>query len=152
MDIKETLHYHVCVSEYRSKIGSRGISVIRRAKMGSAYRQGKYNRPLREPRRAPLGTKIVSHMIMLTLPLSAVAHHGSPASHPRLTLAHLSSPLLTLAHPALPIKQPCSPFRTETDFVQVRIQVKQPAVVCFAFLFLGIFLCGIIVRKGGLID
>jgi hypothetical protein len=26
------------------------------------------------------------------------------------------------------LKQPCSPFRAETDFVQVRIQVKQPAV------------------------
>jgi hypothetical protein len=37
--------------------------------------------------------------------------------------------LLTVAHPALPIKQPCSPFQTETDFVQVRIQVKQPAAV-----------------------
>jgi hypothetical protein len=36
-------------------------------------------------------------------------------------------PLLTLAHPAKPITQPCSPFQTETDFVQVRIQVKQPA-------------------------
>ena len=48
------------------------------------------------------------------------------STHPRLTLA---SPLLTLAHTALPIKQPCSPFRTERDFVHVRIQVKQLAVV-----------------------
>ena len=44
-------------------------------------------------------------------------------------VARHSSPFLTLAHPALPIKLPCSPFRTETDFVQVGIQVKQPAVV-----------------------
>jgi hypothetical protein len=58
-------------------------------------------------------------MLVLTRPFSDVAHHCSPASHPRLTLTHLSSP----------IKQPCSPFRTETDFVQVRIQVKQPAVI-----------------------
>jgi hypothetical protein len=54
--------------------------------------EGKCNRALREPRWAPLGIKIASHMFMLTLPLSAVAHHCSPASYPRLTLTHLSSP------------------------------------------------------------
>lgn len=52
----------------------------------------KSNRALREPRPAPLGIKIASHMLMLTLPLSAVAHHCSPASYPRLTLTYLSSP------------------------------------------------------------
>lgn len=40
-----------------------------------------------------------------------------------------ASPLLTLAHPALLIKQPCSPFRIETDFVQVIILDKQLAVL-----------------------
>jgi hypothetical protein len=52
-------------------------------------------------------------MLML---VSAFAHHCSPASHLRLTLTH----------PALPKKRPCSFFRTETDFVQVGIQVKEP--------------------------
>jgi hypothetical protein len=93
MDVKETLwndeaesFYHVCISEYGSKIG---------------------NRAMREPRRAPLGTKIASLVLMLT----------STVAHP------LPTPLLTLAHPAFPIKQPCSPFRTETDFLDVRIGV-----------------------------
>lgn len=61
-------------------------------------------------------------MLQLTLPLSALAYHGSPASHLRLTLTHLS-------HLALPIKQPYSPFQTETDTVQMRIQVKQWTVI-----------------------
>ena len=46
-----------------------------------------------------------------------------------LLLLTFASPLLNLAHLALPIKQPCSLFQTETDFVQVRIRVKQPAVL-----------------------
>jgi hypothetical protein len=47
---------------------------------------------------------------MLNLPRCTVAHHGSP-------------------HPALPIKQPCSSCRIETDFVQVIILDKQLAVI-----------------------
>jgi hypothetical protein len=34
-------------------------------------------------------------MLMLTLLLSAIAHHCSPASYPRLTLTNLSSPSIT---------------------------------------------------------
>jgi hypothetical protein len=43
--------------------------------------------------------------------------------HPLLTFGSF---LLTVDFLALLIKQPCSNIQTETDFVQVRIQVKQP--------------------------
>jgi hypothetical protein len=87
-------------------------------------RQGKCNWALREPRRRPLVTKIVSQcMLRLT-------DHYSTTAYPLPTLASpLSHPRVTLAHSALQIKQPCSPFQTETDFVQIRVQVNQPAVI-----------------------
>jgi hypothetical protein len=53
---------------------------------------------------------------------------------PRLTLTHLSSPRIT-------DKQPRSPSRTKTDFLQIRIQVIQWAVVC------GIKLTGLLVQS-----
>ena len=92
----------------------------RMVRVGSHYMardtwQGKCNRAIRESRRAPLGTKIASHMLMLTLPLLT-------RFPPRFTFTHLSSP-------NVPIKRPYSPFLTETNFVQVWVQVKQPAVM-----------------------
>jgi hypothetical protein len=61
-------------------------------------------------------------MLVLTLPLSAVGHHWSPASHPRLTLTHLSSP-------SIADKAALLTFPNRNRFLQVRIQVKQPAII-----------------------
>ena len=56
------------------------------------------------------------------------------------------SPLLTLTHLVLLIKQPRSPFRTETDFVQVRNQVKQPAVIILVASIVSCYLLIVIQR------
>jgi hypothetical protein len=50
-----------------------------------------------------------------------------------LTITHPRSPQLTLIHRILLIKQPCSPFQTKPDFVQIRIQVQQLAVTIRLF-------------------
>jgi hypothetical protein len=76
-----------------------------------------------------------------TAPLAQSPRSCSPFAHHLLTIAHLLPPSpypfpppshlthlhLTLTHlwltQILPIKQPCSPFRTETDFLHVRIDL-----------------------------
>ena len=60
----------------------------------------------------------------------------SPAL-PRFTLTHLSSPLAYLSQL---IKELCSPFRTETDFVQVIILDKQPADLFTHIIFILVFI------------
>jgi len=49
---------------------------------------------------------------------------GDPFKRALSTIAlTFDSPLLTLTHPNPPVKQLCSPFLTEADFLHVRIGV-----------------------------